>query len=61
VSDVVCEPFPKPFTQLRSAPPAFYGREPYDFVMLFLILRTGGIRADKRDIDVLADDFIVSA
>jgi hypothetical protein len=29
--------------------------------MLFLILRTGGIRADERDIDVLADDFTVGA
>ena len=37
------------------------GREPYELAMLFLILRTGGIQADERDIDVLADDFIVGA
>ena len=38
-----------------------YGARTYEFVMLFLILRTGGIQADERDIDVLADDFIVGA
>jgi len=39
----------------------FTGRGPYELAVLFFILRTGGIRADERDVDVLADDFIVGA